>query len=88
MVCRYAQFLQVGARNMQNFTLLRAMGQTNHPVLLKRETGKPDRNLLMAAEYILCEGNSRVVLCERGITTFEDSARNTTDINAVPILRT
>ena len=87
MVCRYAQFLQVGARNMQNFTLLRAIGQTNHPVMLKRGPGSRVKELLMAAEYILCEGNSRVVLCERGITTFEDAARNTTDINAVPILK-
>jgi 3-deoxy-7-phosphoheptulonate synthase len=87
MVCRYAQFLQVGARNMQNFTLLRAIGQTNHPVLLKRGPGSKIKELLMAAEYVLCEGNNRVVLCERGITTFEDSARNTTDINAIPILK-
>jgi 3-deoxy-7-phosphoheptulonate synthase len=87
MVCRYAQFLQVGARNMQNFTLLRAIGQTNHPDLLKRGPGSRIKELLMAAEYILCEGNDRVVLCERGIITFEDAARNTTDINAVPILK-
>ena len=87
VVCRYAQFLQVGARNMQNFTLLRAIGQTSHPVLLKRGPGSRVKELLMAAEYILCEGNDRVVLCERGITTFEDAARNTTDINAVPILK-
>jgi 3-deoxy-7-phosphoheptulonate synthase len=87
MVCRYAQFLQIGARNMQNFTLLRAAGQTGFPVLLKRGPGSRVKELLMAAEYILCEGNSRVVLCERGITTFEDAARNTTDINAIPILK-
>jgi 3-deoxy-7-phosphoheptulonate synthase len=87
LVCRYAQFLQIGARNMQNFTLLRAVGQTALPVLLKRGPGCRIRDLLMAAEYVLCEGNGRVVLCERGITTFEDAARNTTDINAVPILK-
>jgi 3-deoxy-7-phosphoheptulonate synthase len=87
LVCRYAQFLQIGARNMQNYSLLRAAGQTGFPVLLKRGPGCRIKELLMAAEYILCEGNSRVVLCERGITTFEDAARNTTDINAVPILK-
>ncbi len=87
VICRYAQFLQVGARNMQNFTLLKAIGQTGYPVLLKRGPGSRIKELLMAAEYILCEGNNRVVLCERGITTFEDAARNTTDINAVPILK-
>jgi 3-deoxy-7-phosphoheptulonate synthase len=87
MVCRYAQFLQIGARNMQNYTLLRAAGQTMRPVLLKRGPGCRIKELLMAAEYILCEGNDRVVLCERGITTFEDAARNTTDINAIPILK-
>jgi 3-deoxy-7-phosphoheptulonate synthase len=87
LVCRYAQMLQIGARNMQNFTLLRAVGQSGHPVLLKRGPGSRIRDLLMAAEYILCEGNQQVVLCERGITTFEDAARNTTDINAVPILK-
>ncbi|MDB5074188.1 MAG: aroF [Chloroflexi bacterium] len=87
LVCRYAQFLQIGARNMQNFTLLRAVGQCGYPVLLKRGPGCRIKDLLMAAEYVLCEGNSRVVLCERGITTFEDAARNTTDINAIPILK-
>jgi 3-deoxy-7-phosphoheptulonate synthase len=87
LICRYAEMLQIGARNMQNFTLLRAVGQSGHPVLLKRGPGSRIKDLLMAAEYILCEGNTQVVLCERGITTFEDAARNTTDINAVPILK-
>ncbi len=87
LVARYAQMLQIGARNMQNFTLLRAAGQSGMPVLLKRGPGSRIKDLLMAAEYILCEGNNQVVLCERGITTFEDAARNTTDINAVPILK-
>lgn len=87
LVCRYAQMLQIGARNMQNFTLLRAVGQSGFPVLLKRGPGSRIRELLMAAEYVLCEGNGQVILCERGITTFEDAARNTTDINAVPILK-
>jgi 3-deoxy-7-phosphoheptulonate synthase len=87
VVCRYADMLQIGARNMQNFALLRWVGQTQQPVLLKRGPGSRVRDLLMAAEYILAEGNSQVVLCERGITTFEDAARYTTDINAVPILK-
>jgi 3-deoxy-7-phosphoheptulonate synthase len=87
VVCRYADMLQIGARNMQNFALLRWVGQTRHPVLLKRGPGSRVRDFLMAAEYILAEGNSQVVLCERGIITFEDASRYTTDINAVPILK-
>jgi 3-deoxy-7-phosphoheptulonate synthase len=87
VVCRYADMLQIGARNMQNFALLRWVGQTRHPVLLKRGPGSRVRDLLMAAEYILAEGNPDVVLCERGIISFEDAARYTTDINAVPILK-
>jgi 3-deoxy-7-phosphoheptulonate synthase len=87
LVCKHAEMLQIGARNMQNFTLLRAAGLSKQPVLLKRGPGCRIKDLLMAAEYVLCEGNSQVVLCERGITTFEDAARNTTDINAVPILK-
>jgi 3-deoxy-7-phosphoheptulonate synthase len=87
LVTRYADMLQIGARNMQNFTLLRAVGKSGHPVLLKRGPGCKIKDLLMAAEYILCEGNQQVVLCERGIITFEDAARYTTDINAVPVLK-
>lgn len=87
LVCRYADMLQIGARNMQNFALLRRVGESGHPVLLKRGPGSRIRELLMAAEYIMVEGNPRVVLCERGITTFEDATRNTTDINAVPVLK-
>jgi 3-deoxy-7-phosphoheptulonate synthase len=87
LVCRYADMLQIGARNMQNFALLRRAGQSGHPVLLKRGPGSRIKELLMAAEYIMVEGNEQVVLCERGITTFEDAARYTTDINAVPILK-
>lgn len=87
LVCRYADMLQIGARNMQNFALLRRVGESGHPVLLKRGPGCKIKDLLMAAEYIMVEGNERVVLCERGITTFEDAARYTTDINAVPILK-
>ncbi len=87
VVCRYADMLQIGARNMQNFALLRRAGESGHPVLLKRGPGAKIKDLLMAAEYIMVEGNDQVVLCERGITTFEDAARYTTDINAVPILK-
>ncbi|MBM4417715.1 MAG: 3-deoxy-7-phosphoheptulonate synthase [Chloroflexi bacterium] len=87
VVCRYADMLQIGARNMQNFSLLRYVGQTRHPVLLKRGPGSKVRDFLMAAEYILAGGNTGVVLCERGIITFEDAARYTTDINAIPILK-
>ncbi|TAK25807.1 MAG: 3-deoxy-7-phosphoheptulonate synthase [Chloroflexota bacterium] len=87
VVCRYADMLQIGARNMQNFSLLRWTGQTRHPVLLKRGPGSRIRDFLMAAEYILAEGNPNVVLCERGIISFEDASRYTTDINAIPILK-
>ena len=87
LVCGYADMLQIGARNMQNFALLRRVGESGHPVLLKRGPGSKIKDLLMAAEYIMVEGNEQVVLCERGITTFEDAARYTTDINAVPILK-
>jgi len=79
--------LQIGARNMQNFNLLRAIGDTRTPVLLKRGMSASVEDLLMAAEYILAGGNERVVLCERGIRTFETATRNTTDINAVPVLK-
>ncbi|MDE3075785.1 MAG: 3-deoxy-7-phosphoheptulonate synthase [Chloroflexota bacterium] len=87
LVAGYADVLQIGARNMQNFSLLKQAGAAHHPVLLKRGAGCKLKELLMAAEYILAEGNQRLVLCERGITTFEDSTRNTTDINAVPMLK-
>ena len=86
-VAKYADILQVGARNMQNFSLLKYVGVAGRPVLLKRGAGCKIKELLMAAEYILAEGNHQVILCERGITTFEDSTRNTTDINAVPVLK-
>ena len=84
----YVDVIQVGARNMQNFSLLQAVGETQHPVLLKRGMSATVEELLMAAEYILSRGNQRVVLCERGIRTFETSTRNTTDINAIPVLKT
>jgi 3-deoxy-7-phosphoheptulonate synthase len=79
--------LQVGARNMQNFALLSEVGRTQMPVLLKRGMSATIEELLMASEYILSGGNQRVMLCERGIRTFETATRNTTDINAVPVLK-
>jgi 3-deoxy-7-phosphoheptulonate synthase len=87
MVSRYADVLQIGARNMQNYALLHAAGESQHPVLLKRGNSATTDELLMAAEYILSHGNRRVMLCERGIRTFEKSTRNTTDINAIPVLK-
>lgn len=87
LVCEYTDLLQIGARNMQNFSLLKKVGSTRHPVLLKRGPGSKISDLLMSAEYIISEGNQNVILCERGITTFEDSTRNTTDINAIPVLK-
>jgi 3-deoxy-7-phosphoheptulonate synthase len=86
-VCKYADVLQIGARNMQNFSLLRYVGETRHPVLLKRGPGAKVSDFLLAAEYILAGGNHRVALCERGIITFENSTRYTTDINAIPVLK-
>jgi 3-deoxy-7-phosphoheptulonate synthase len=87
LLTRYADVLQVGARNMQNYALLNAVGESQHPVLLKRSMMASIDELLMAAEYILSHGNRRVMLCERGIRTFETATRNTTDINAVPVLK-
>jgi 3-deoxy-7-phosphoheptulonate synthase len=87
LVARYADVLQVGARNMQNYALLHAVGASQHPVLLKRGMSATVEELLMGAEYILSHGNKNVILCERGIRTFETATRNTTDINAVPVLK-
>lgn len=87
LVTRYADVLQIGARNMQNYPLLQAVGRSGHPVLLKRGLMATIEELLMSAEYLLSNGNSRVMLCERGIRTFETSTRNTTDINAIPVLK-
>jgi 3-deoxy-7-phosphoheptulonate synthase len=87
LVCEVADVLQVGARNMQNYRLLERLGHTQLPVLLKRGPGCRLREMLQAAEYIMIGGNHQVILCERGITTFEDSTRNTTDINAIPVLK-
>jgi 3-deoxy-7-phosphoheptulonate synthase len=87
VVARYADVLQVGARSMQNFRLLSAVGRQPRPVLLKRSMMATVEELLLAAEYIVSAGNPRVILCERGIRTFEDATRNTLDIAAVPVLR-
>ena len=84
---RVADVLQIGARNMQNFALLHSVGESQHPVLLKRGMMATVEELLMAAEYILSHGSRRVILCERGIRTFENTTRNTTDINAIPVLK-
>jgi 3-deoxy-7-phosphoheptulonate synthase len=87
VMVKYVDVLQVGARNMQNFNLLRAIGETRTSVLLKRGLSATIEELLMSAEYILSGGNKQVMLCERGIRTFETATRNTTDINAIPVLK-
>lgn len=87
LVANHVDMLQVGARNMQNFALLQEVGRSGHPVLLKRGMSAKIEELLMSAEYILANHNERVVLCERGIRTFEDSTRFTLDISAVPVLK-
>ena len=87
LVARYADILQTGARNMHNFNLLKEVGMTKKPVVLKRGMSSTVKELLMSAEYILSGGNFNVILCERGIRTFEDSTRNTLDISAVPVAK-
>jgi len=87
LVESYADMLQIGTRNMQNFSLLKAVGKTKKPVFLKRGMMSTISELLMSAEYIMSEGNPNVVLCERGIRTFETETRSTFDISAVPVLR-
>ena len=87
MVCQYADMLQIGARNMQNFDLLKECGMSKKPVLLKRGLSATVEELLLSAEYILSRGNFKVILCERGIRTFETSTRNTIDINAIPVVK-
>jgi 3-deoxy-7-phosphoheptulonate synthase len=86
LVAQYADVMQVGARNMQNFMLLKALGKCGKPVLLKRGLSSSIKELLMSAEYITAHGNSEVILCERGIRTFETATRNTCDISAIPVL--
>ncbi len=87
LVAKHADVLQVGARNMQNFLLLRAVGEAARPVLLKRGMAASIEELLFAAEYVLTQGNPDVILCERGIRTFETHSRNTLSLSAVPALK-
>jgi 3-deoxy-7-phosphoheptulonate synthase len=87
LVAEHADILQIGARNMQNYGLLKAVGKTNRPVFLKRGMMSTINELLMSAEYVMSEGNQEVILCERGIRTFETETRNTLDISAVPVLK-
>jgi 3-deoxy-7-phosphoheptulonate synthase len=87
LVAKYADIIQIGTRNMQNFRLLTEVGQIGKPVILKRGMSATIMELLMSAEYIMAEGNHRVILCERGIRTFETETRNTLDISAIPLLK-
>jgi 3-deoxy-7-phosphoheptulonate synthase len=87
LVCEYTDIIQIGARNCQNFSLLKKLGKVKKPVLLKRGMMNRIEEFLLAAEYILCAGNTKVILCERGIRTFETETRNTLDISAVPLLK-
>jgi len=87
LVAKYADILQVGARNMQNFLLLDEVGKIKKPIVLKRGLASSIQEWLLAAEYILAQGNERVILCERGIRTFETSTRNTMDISAIPVIK-
>jgi 3-deoxy-7-phosphoheptulonate synthase len=87
LVASYADALQIGARNMQNYSLLKAVGRSGKPVLLKRGMAAKVEDLLLAAEYLLAEGNEQVILCERGIRTFETATRNTLDLNAIPYIK-
>jgi 3-deoxy-7-phosphoheptulonate synthase len=84
---KYADIIQIGARNMQNYSLLRLAGQVSKPILLKRGFAATIDEWLMAAEYIMSEGNTRVILCERGIRTFSDNTRNTLDLSAIPSIK-
>lgn len=87
LISKYADILQVGARNMQNFSLLKMLGSCDKPVLLKRGLSATTRDFLMAAEYLMAYGNREIILCERGIRTFETMTRNTVDINAIPLIK-
>jgi 3-deoxy-7-phosphoheptulonate synthase len=87
LVASYADVLQVGARNMQNFALLSEVGRLRRPVLLKRGMSATVKDLLLAAEYVMSQGNPNVILCERGIRTFETATRNTFDLAAIPVLK-
>ena len=87
LVASYSDMLQIGARNSQNFALLKKVGQINKPILLKRGMSMTIQEFLMSAEYIMSEGNQNVILCERGIRTFETATRNTLDLSAIPVLK-
>ena len=87
LVAEYSDILQIGARNAQNFALLKKVGQTKRPILLKRGMSMTIQEFLMSAEYVLAEGNQSVILCERGIRTFETATRNTLDLSAIPVLK-
>ena len=87
LIAGYTDMIQIGTRNMQNFDLLKAVGQTDRPILLKRGLANTIREWLMSAEYIMAQGNMNVVLCERGIRTFETSTRNTLDLSAISVLK-
>ncbi|NQT30600.1 MAG: 3-deoxy-7-phosphoheptulonate synthase [Candidatus Saganbacteria bacterium] len=87
LVAKYADVIQIGARNMQNFNLLKEVGKIKKPVLLKRGSGSTVKEWLMSAEYIISEGNKNIILCERGIRTFETATRNTLDLNAIPLIK-
>jgi 3-deoxy-7-phosphoheptulonate synthase len=87
LVAKYADVIQVGARNMQNFSLLKELGKIDKPILLKRGMMNTIKEFLMSAEYVLSEGNNKLILCERGIRTFETATRNTLDISCIPVLK-
>jgi 3-deoxy-7-phosphoheptulonate synthase len=87
LVAQYADIIQVGARNMQNFSLLKELGKIKKPILLKRGMMNTIKEFLMSAEYVLSEGNNQLILCERGIRTFETATRNTLDISCIPVLK-
>ena len=87
LMCEYVDIIQIGARNMQNFRLLMEVGKAGKPVLLKRGLSATLKEFLMSAEYIASQGNSKIILCERGIRTFETATRNTLDLSAVPVLK-
>jgi 3-deoxy-7-phosphoheptulonate synthase len=87
VVCKYTDILQIGARNMQNFKLLTDVGKLDKPVMLKRGLSATIQEFLLSAEYIATEGNRRIILCERGIRTYETETRNTLDLSAIPVLK-
>jgi 3-deoxy-7-phosphoheptulonate synthase len=87
LVAEYADIIQIGARNMQNYPLLRRAGRTGKPILIKRGMAATIRELLLSAEYVLAEGNEKVILCERGVRSFDDQTRNLLDLTAIPVVK-